>query len=397
MALIVQKFGGTSVANIERIEKVAEIIAKTVKEGHQVIVIVSAMAGTTNSLISKCHQVSNLSSNEELREYDAIVSSGEIITSALLALKLQSMKFKAMSLQGWQVPIHTDYVFGHALVQKIDTNFLQDLINNNIIPVITGFQGVTESGMVTTLGRGGSDASAVLIASAIGAESCDIYTDVDGVYSADPRIVHKAKKIDHISPLEMLELCSGGAKVLHPRAALAGYRYDLDIRVLSSFNESDGTLISSKNINMEQRSIRAITSNKNLIEIEIEYAQGSLLQLLQNFAKESLQIQHMNNYEQHKVSIIANLSDQNKFGPILSDLKTKNTITNFTISSDISTVTLVGYAIKNDASLIYQTMAILEKNGIKVKAIFSSEIQNSLLLAESDTEKAIRLLHESFF
>ena len=292
MALIVQKFGGTSVADVVRIQKVARIILKEYEAGHKLVIVVSAMAGVTNSLISRCNEVSKLNSYNHMQEYDAVVGSGEILTSGLVALELQRLGLKARSIQGWQIPILTDDVFANAKVESINSEFIHNLLENDVIPVITGFQGVTTSQQITTLGKGGSDTTAALIAAAIGADRADIYTDVLGVFTADPRIVHDASKIDYISTDQMLALSSYGAKVLHPRAALAASRYKFDMRVLSSFDDDSGTLISSKNfdkrLKMENRLITAITSNKNIIQIEITCTSNSFLEVIKKFTEESL-------------------------------------------------------------------------------------------------------------
>ena len=212
MALIVQKFGGTSVADVVRIQKVARIILKEYEAGHKLVIVVSAMAGVTNSLISRCNEVSKLNSYNHMQEYDAVVGSGEILTSGLVALELQRLGLKARSIQGWQIPILTDDVFANAKVESINSEFIHNLLENDVIPVITGFQGVTTSQQITTLGKGGSDTTAALIAAAIGADRADIYTDVLGVFTADPRIVHDASKIDYISTDQMLALSSSASK-----------------------------------------------------------------------------------------------------------------------------------------------------------------------------------------
>ena len=225
MGIIVQKFGGTSVADLTRIENVAKLVKAELESGNQVIAVVSAMAGATNSLITQCAELSRLDELNSLQEYDAAIASGEIVTSALLALQLQSIGIKARSLQGWQVPIETNRAHVNAQIVNINPQKLSELLRQGITPVITGFQGVSIDGDITTLGKGGSDTTAAIIAASLNAERCDIYTDVDGIYTADPRVVHNAKKIDIINIDELYALCSSGAKVLHPRAALAAKRY----------------------------------------------------------------------------------------------------------------------------------------------------------------------------
>jgi aspartate kinase len=403
MSLIVQKFGGTSVANTDRIKEVAKIVLLEIKNNNKVIVVVSAMSGVTNALISTCGALSDLATSEQMREYDAVLSSGETVTSALLALELQNHGQKSMSMQAWQIPISTNNNFSDALVCKIDKTRLELLLKENIVPVIAGFQGMTTDGRITTLGKGGSDTSAALITAAIGADRCDIYTDVEGVYSADPRVVHDTKKIDIMSHEEMMELSSAGAKVLHPRAALAALRYNFDLRVLSSFSElsdaipasniSSGTLITSKITKMENRKITAITSNKNLLAIEIEHAGINLQDIISHFLDSSLKIEQMQRDTEGSTSFIANLIDKNKFKLLLSDLKNKKIIANFTLATNISTVTIIGYGLKNDINLFWKIIDILENEGIRVKSTNSTEITISILLNDEDTEKTIKILH----
>ena len=400
MALIVQKFGGTSVADVPRIQKVARIILKEYADNHKLVIVVSAMAGVTNSLISNCSEVSQLNSYDHMQEYDAVVGSGEIITSGLLALELQKLGAKAKSVQAWQIPILTDDVFANAKVESINSEFIYNLLNNGIIPVITGFQGVTVNKQITTLGKGGSDTTAALIAAAIGADRVDIYTDVLGVFTADPRIVHEASKIDHISTDQMLILSSYGAKVLHPRAALAAARYKFDMRVLSSFEDDPGTLISSKNFDkrftMENRLITAVTSNKNIIQIEIICTPNSFVEVIKKFTEESLVVDKIEICDSKKIVLVAALADKNKFEVILDSLKSISKILIYDIKSNISTVTAVGYGIKNDNGICFDIIDLLNKQQIKIKKIDVTETSFTAMLEDQDTEKAIKLLHKHF-
>jgi aspartate kinase len=393
MALIVQKFGGTSVAGTDRIKEVAKIILAEIQKNNKVIVVVSAMAGVTNSLINMCSEVSVLGNKTHMREYDALLSSGEIVTSALLALELQNNGFEAVSLQGWQIPIETNKDHSDALVDRIRHEKLGMLLDDNVIPVIAGFQGVSSDGRVTTLGKGGSDTTAALVAAATGADRCDIYTDVEGVYSADPRVVHNATKIDVMSHEEMMEMSSSGAKVLHPRAALAALRYNFDLRVLTSFSQVPGTLITSKMIKMENRKITAITSNKNLLGIDIKHEGIALKDLSRHFLNSCLKIERMQSHNDYYTSFLANLSDKNKFEPVLTDLKNQKLISDFNLITNISNVTAIGYGIKNDSTLAWKIVELLESKGIKIKSIDSTEVKISILLDDQDTEKAIKILH----
>jgi aspartate kinase len=400
MALIVMKFGGTSVADVPRIQKVAKIILKEYEASHKLVVVVSAMAGVTNSLISRCNEVSKLNSYDHMQEYDAVVGSGEILTSGLVALELQKLGLKARSIQGWQIPILTDDVFANAKVESINSEFIHNLLENDIIPVITGFQGVTNNQQITTLGKGGSDTTAALVGAAIGAERVDIYTDVLGVFTADPRIIHDASKIDYISTDQMLTLSSYGAKVLHPRAALAAARYKFDMRVLSSFEDNPGTLISSKNFDkrfsMENRVITAITSNKNIIQIEITFMLSSFVEVINKFTEECLIVDKVKICNSDKMVLVAALADKNKFEVILDGLKSISKILIYDIKSNISTVTAVGYGIKNDNGICFDIIDLLSKQQITIKEIDVTETSFTATLEDQDTEKAIKLLHKHF-
>ena len=400
MALIVMKFGGTSVADVPRIQKVAKIILKEYEAGHKLVVVVSAMAGVTNSLISRCNEVSKLNSYNHMQEYDAVVGSGEILTSGLVALELQKLGLKARSIQGWQIPILTDDVFANAKVESINSEFIHNLLENDIIPVITGFQGVTNNQQITTLGKGGSDTTAALVGAAIGAARVDIYTDVLGVFTADPRIIHDASKIDYISTDQMLTLSSYGAKVLHPRAALAAARYKFDMRVLSSFEDNPGTLISSKNFDkrfsMENRVITAITSNKNIIQIEITFMPSSFVEVINKFTEECLIVDKVKICNSDQMVLVAALADKNKFEVILDGLKSLSKILIYDIKSNISTVTAVGYGIKNDNGICFDIIDLLSKQQIKIKEIDVTETSFTATLEDQDTEKAIKLLHKHF-
>ena len=400
MALIVQKFGGTSVADIPRIQKVAQIILKEYQADNKLVIVVSAMAGVTNSLISRCNEVSKLNAYDHMQEYDAIVASGEILTSGLLALELQRLGLKARSIQAWQIPILTDDVFANAKVESINSSFIHELLENGVIPVITGFQGVTINKQITTIGKGGSDTTAALVAAAIGASRLDIYTDVIGVFTADPRIIHDASKIDYISTDQMLTLSSCGAKVLHPRAVLAASRYKFDMKVLSSFDDNNGTLISSNNFDrrfsMENRLITAITSNKNIIQIEITCMPNNFIEVINKFSKECLIVDKVKICDSNKMTLVAALADKNKFEVILDNLKNIDKILTYDVKSNISTVTAVGYGIKNDNGICFGIINLLNDQQIKIKEIDVTETNFTATLEDQDTEKAIKLLHKYF-
>lgn len=396
MKIIVQKFGGTSVADVDRIKNVAKIVEAEINSGSKVIVVVSAMAGATNSLIAQCNELSKLDDEQSLQEYDATIASGEIVTAALLSMYLQSIGIKSRSLQGWQVPIKTDNNHRNSQIIEINARNLLQYLNDGIIPVITGFQGLSINGNVTTLGKGGSDTSAAVIAAAVDANRCDIYTDVNGIYTADPRIVHNAQKIDEINIDELCVLCSSGAKVLHPRATLAAKRYGFKLRILSSFDPCIGTT-STNEKNMESRKITAITSNKNLLKIDISYQANNFAHIISQFAQEVITIEQTYNFNAESVIIIANLIDKNKCEKILNDSKNNLSIKNYSIEANISSLTIVGYGIKNDINFIQAITNILDQSNIKIYSIDISDIKITLLIDDENNETAIKLLHEHCF
>lgn len=397
MSLIIQKFGGTSVADLSKIKNVANLIKSEIDSGNQVIAVVSAMAGVTNSLITKASKLSKLDQQSHMREYDAAIASGEVVTAALLSLQLQNMGLNAKSLQGWQIPFKTDKIHGNAQVKEINTDLLINMLDDGIIPIVTGFQGLTENGDVTTLGKGGSDTSAAILAAALNAYRCDIYTDVNGIYTADPRVVDSAKKIDTITLDELFELCSSGAKVLHPRAALAAKRYGFTLRVLSSFTNSTGTIVDTIGLNMENRTITAITSNKNLLKIDIEYKANDFSKIIESFSKESIQLEQTSNLGSQNSTIITNLSDKNKCQKLLNTLKNNSSIVKYELNANISSVTILGYGIKNDSTLAWKIINILINNGIQILSSYLSDIKVSILINDQDNEKVIKLLHNYCF
>lgn len=396
MALIVQKFGGTSLADITHIKNVAQLIADSTKQD-QLIIIVSAMAGVTNSLINKCNQLSPLASEDSRREYDAALASGEIVTASLLALELQMLGLKARSLQGWQVPIITDNKYSDARIKTIPTNLLENLLAQGIIPIITGFQGIDHQQNITTLGKGGSDTSAALIAAAVKAERCDIYTDVEGVYSADPRLVNDAHRLEQINIDELCILCTAGAKILHPRAALAAKKHGFALRILSTFTPAGGTYISTINKKtMEKQQITAITSDKNLLKIDLTYQANYLHNLYEKFAEHYLDIKQIQIRDETGCYLIANLTDKGKIIALLDNLKQLGEISAYGLSENIAIITLVGYGVKNNSDFLVQSVNILSKNQVKIIASQICDIKLSLLIGDQDTEKSVKLLHSHF-
>ncbi|AFB26763.1 MULTISPECIES: aspartate kinase [spotted fever group] len=398
MALIIQKFGGTSVANIDRIKKIVPIIKTEIAKNNQVIVVVSAMAGVTNQLVTLCNEVSSLNNISQFAEYDVALSSGEIVTASLLALALQEEDIKARSFLAWQLPMLTDNNHSKALVESITTDLLEKYLQLNTIPIIAGFQGINKSNRLTTLGRGGSDTTAALIAAAMKADRCDIYTDVEGIFTADPRIIPNAKKIKEIDFLEMLELASSGAKVLHPRAGELVMRYKIDMRVLSTFSQdTEGTLITSKDKNMENGIINSITSNKNLLKISVKSMSLSFLQVANMITQNNNHIEFMQEIKNNEeYSFITNLTDKNNLQALLTNLKDDKQIQDFTFDTEIATISLIGYGIKNDCKLLETILSKLTNDNINVHMIQLSAVKITLFINDQDAEKTIFNLYNLF-
>ena len=398
MARIVMKFGGTSMAGIERIRHVASLVRREAEAG-QVAVVVSAMAGETDRLIQLCREAASL---YDPREYDVVVASGEQVTSGLLAITLQGMGLNARSYMGWQLPIRAS---GHAaaLIEGIDVDVLERVFDEKGIAVIPGFQGVAADGSLATLGRGGSDTSAVALAAAMKADRCDIYTDVDGVYTTDPRIVPRARKLPIVTYEEMLELASVGAKVLQTRSVGLAMRHKLPLRVLSSFEDRPGTLIVGEDeledYAMERQLITGIAYDKNearltltglpegpgaaaaifapLAEAGINYdmiAQGGAAVLTFTVPAASL-------------ALAADLLEKNKARIGYAALAT---------DTDICKVSIVGVGIRSDPALAAKMFATLAERRIEILAIATSEIKVSVLIPEDYTELAVRVLHTAY-
>jgi aspartate kinase len=404
MARIVMKFGGTSMAGIERIRHVANLVKREAEAGHQIAVVVSAMAGETDRLVQLCREAASL---YDAREYDVVVASGEQVTSGLLAITLQGMGLNAKSYMGWQLPILTT---GHAaaLIEGIDGEVLERVFGEGGIAVIPGFQGVTADGDVATLGRGGSDTSAVAVAAAMKADRCDIYTDVDGVYTTDPRIVPRARKLPAVTFEEMLELASVGAKVLQTRSVGLAMRENMPIRVLSSFDDRPGTLVAGEEaieeFNMERQLITGIAYDKNEARITLTGLPdqpGSVAAIFKPLAEGSINVDmivqsvrtagHESDLTftvptaslAQSRAILEAIQDKVGFGEILTD-------------TNVVKVSAVGVGMRSNAGIAAQMFEALASRNINILAITTSEIKVSVLIAEEYTELAVRVLHTAY-
>jgi aspartate kinase len=404
MALIVQKFGGTSVANIERIRNVATKVKKELDLGNQVAVVVSAMSGVTNQLVAYVQELSPLTTMPAWAEYDQVVSSGEQVTSGLLALCLQEMGIPARSYSGWQIPLKTDTAHGKARIASIEGEAMLKEIGQGKVAVVAGFQGMTDTGRVTTLGRGGSDTSAVALAAALKADRCDIYTDVDGVYTTDPRIVEGARKLDKITYEEMLELASLGAKVLQTRSVEMAMNHRVMVQVLSSFSDTPGTLLVNEEDIVEQKRITGIAYSRDEARItltQVANIPGMSAALFGPLSDANINVDMIvqnvtEDGNATDITFTVPKADLDRALLAVESVKGKLQFKSMHTDRNVSKVSIVGVGMRSHAG-IAQTMfkALADKN-INILVISTSEIKVSVLIGEDYTELAVRALHAAF-
>lgn len=410
MARLVMKFGGTSVASIERIQHVARLVKTEITAGNEIAVVVSAMAGETDRLIALVDEakVGNPDVNLDRREYDAVVATGEQVGAGLLALALNAIGVDARSWSGWQVPIKTDNVHGAARILGIENQALIDGLNKNQVAVITGFQGVDEFGRIATLGRGGTDTSAVAIAVAIGADRCDIYTDVDGIYTTDPRIVQRAHKLDRISYEEMLEMASLGAKVLQTRCVELAMVNGLVLRVVSSFNEppdpNDGTLVCDEDDILENLMVSGITYSRdearvNLLQVKDQPGVAAIIFgiLAQQGINVDMIVQNVSRSStQTNMTFTVRESDLDRSIEVLKASQNKIGYTDLTSDANVVKVSVVGIGMRSHTGTAQIMFQALADKGINIQVISTSEIKISVLIDEEYTELALRTLHSAY-
>ena len=396
---IVQKFGGTSLGSVERIDAVAEIIKKASKK-NKIAVVVSAMSGETNRLIDLANSFGN---NPDKREFDALVSTGETISSALLSMALHSKGIKARSFSASQIAIRTTSSYSKAKILDVDAKKILDVLENDTIPIITGFQGITEGGDITTLGRGGSDATAVAIAAQINANRCDIYTDVDGIFTTDPNIVSNAKKLDSITMEEMLELAGQGAKVVQTRAVEFANKYHVPVRVLSSFNDGSGTLISLKDESMENALVSGIASQKDQVKFTLHSVgdiPGTAFKILGPISEAEVEVdvivQNVSIDGKTDFTFTVSNEDQEIVKKILSNIKDEINYKELIINPDIAKVSLVGAGMRSQSGVASKAFKALSENDVNIQIICTSEIKITMVIKEGEVEKAINVLHEEF-
>jgi aspartate kinase len=401
MARIVQKFGGTSVADIERIRAAALRVKAEVDAGNEVAVVVSAMAGATNQLVGWANE---LGMGADATEYDVIVASGEQVTCGLMAMAIRALGIPARSFLGWQVPIRTDDAHGKARIVEIDTDDMVRRMTTGEVAVVAGFQGVSANGRVTTLGRGGSDTSAVALAAAMGADRCDIYTDVEGVYTSDPRIVAKARKLDRITYEEMLEMASLGAKVLQTRSVAMAMRYGVRVQVLSSFTDAPGTLVVDEGEIVEQQVVSGVTYSRDEAKVTLTQLQdrpGVAARLFGPLADANINVdmivQNVSvDGQTTGLTFTVTKLDLDRAVAVLEGVRTEMGFADILADPDVVKVSVVGVGMRSHAGVAQRMFSALAEKGINIQVISTSEIKVSVLVPEEYTELALRTLHTAF-
>jgi aspartate kinase len=406
MPTLVMKFGGTSVANLDRIARAAKRVAVEVANGYDVIVIVSAMSGKTNELVGWVNETSPL---YDAREYDAIVSSGENVTAGLMALRLQEMDIPARSWQGWQVPVKTTSAHSNARIEEIPTDRINAKFGEGMkVAVVAGFQGISPEGRITTLGRGGSDTTAVAFAAAFGAERCDIYTDVDGVYTTDPRITSKARKLDKIAFEEMLELASLGAKVLQTRSVELAMRYKVRLRVLSSFEEpsdSAGTLVCDEEEIMESNVVAGVAYSRDeakMTLISVADRPGIAAAIFGPLSEAGVNVdmivQNISEEGRTDMTFSCPTDQVKRAEKAMQDAKASGAINFHDLVADegVAKVSVVGIGMRSHTGVAAKMFRVLSAEGVNIKVITTSEIKISVLIDRKYMELAVQALHDAF-
>jgi aspartate kinase len=400
MARIVMKFGGTSVADLDRIRNVAARVKREVDAGHEVAVVVSAMAGVTNQLVKWCQDLSPL---HDAREYDTVVSTGEQVTIGLLAIALQTIGVDARSWMGWQIPIRTDGAHGKARVESIEGAELIRRMQMGQVPVVAGFQGIGPDNRVTTLGRGGSDLSAVALAAAVKADRCDIFTDVDGIYTTDPRIVPKARKLERISYEEMLELASVGAKVLQTRSVELAMKQRVRVQVLSSFADVPGSLVVDEEEIVEQPLVTGVAYSRDEAKITLRRLPdrpGIAAAVFGAMAKANINVdmivQNLGADGTTDMTFTIAKADLPRAKEALAAVKEEIGFDTLDAADDVAKISVVGIGMRSHAGVAATMFKTLAEKGINIEVISTSEIKTSVLIAADYTELAVRALHTAY-
>lgn len=401
MGLIVQKFGGTSVADTERLRNVARIITDTYKAGNQVVVVLSAQGDTTDDLIEKAKEINPEGSN---REMDMLLSTGEQISVALCAMAIEALGYPVVSLTGWQAGILTDTAAKNARIKKIDTERLEAELDQKRIVIVTGFQGVDRNQNITTLGRGGSDTSAVALAAALEADLCQIYTDVDGVYTADPRHVKGARKLDEVTYNEMLELATLGAQVLHNRSVELAKKYNVKLEVLSSFTGHPGTKVKGVAKRMEKTAVSSVAKDKDIARIallgvpnEVGTSFKVFSLLAQNHINVDIILQGIGHEEGKDICFTVAEGDLKKAAELLESHKAELRFARLETNADIAKVSVVGSGMINNPGVAAKLFEALYDAHININMISTSEIKISVLVDKKDADRAVQAVHDKFF
>ena len=395
------KFGGTSVADIDCIKNVAQKVVNQYKKNKKIVVVVSAMSGATDNLVNLTNQISE---KRNLEEYDVVVSSGEQVTAGLLAMAITDLSVKSRSLMGWQIPIKTDDTHYKAIIENISNTNIFTLLNNEEIVVIPGFQGVTSENRISTLGRGGSDTSAVAIAASIKAERCDIYTDVDGVYTADPRMVPKAKKLKKISYEEMLEMASQGAKVLQTRSVALAMKNKLKINVLSSFEDKEGTFVVDEEEIMEKNIVSGIAfslDEAKLTVVGLPDKPGQASKLFSSLGERAINVDMIvqsssADRNATDLSFTVPKSELNESLKVMNSIQKEIGFETITTDSDVAKIAVIGIGMKSQSGVAQKMFDTLAEKSINLKVISTSEIKISVLIDAAYMELAARSLHTAF-
>ncbi|AHF01604.1 aspartokinase [Thiomicrospira aerophila AL3] len=400
MALIVQKYGGTSVGSLERIQNVAKKVAKFVDEGHQLVVVLSAMSGETNRLVD---MAKTMQARPSKREMDMLLTTGEQVTIALLSMALQERGYDAISYTGWQVPIQTDEVHTKARIDSINAEKIRQQLDQNKVVVVAGFQGVTANGDISTLGRGGSDTTAVALAAALKADECQIYTDVDGVYTTDPRVVPEARRLDTITFDEMLEMASLGAKVLQIRSVEFASKYQVPLRVLSSLQDGGGTLITSEENTMEKPLISGIAFNRDESKLQVlgvPDKPGVAYQILGPIADANIEIdmiiQNQGQDGTTDFTFTVPRGDRAQAQDILTAVAKILGAREVVYDDAIAKVSMVGVGMRSHVGIASRMFQVLAEENINIHMIATTEIKISVVVQEDQLEKAVKSLHQKF-
>lgn len=401
MALIVQKFGGSSVADPQRVRNVARIITETYQKGNRVVVVLSAQGDTTDDLIEKARQ---LNPDPSRREMDMLLSTGEQISCALCAMAIESMGYPVVSLTGWQAGFHTNSGYTNARIKRVKPDRILEELDKRRIVIVTGFQGVNKYGDITTLGRGGSDTSAVALAAVLHADLCQIYTDVDGVYTADPRLVPSAQKLDEITYEEMLELATLGAQVLHNRSVEMAKRYDVELEVLSSFTGTPGTKVKEVVKRMEKSHISGVAKDKNIARLALvglEDTPGIAFKIFSLLARNNVNVdiilQSIGRSETKDISFTVAKSDMDLAQKILEENREVIAFDHIDVSDHIAKVSIVGAGMINNPGVAAAMFEALFNAGINISMISTSEIKVSVLVDSSDADRAVQVVHDRFY